>query len=206
MANAPIAKKMQIFVCRGMSGGMVANRYIELITERPTERFLHRLILRGTALRSIQIVSPFISSMADSRHSLAILRKKIDQEEIPTYVITRDPIELYQKEAMAELLGSPWIELRYNTSIHAKVYVALSKREAESFALFGSCNLTSRSICPNIEVAMLVYGVGPGKDILRELSYLASVRLRTLKESRLIQPIQGSKRSKADGFQKLVLP
>lgn len=174
--------------------GMVTKSYIELVTDRPVERFLTRLFLRASPLRSLQIVSPFISPIADSRYALTELRKKVEEQEVPTYVLTRAPSEPYQKAAMAQLLGSPWIEVRYNASIHAKVYVAIAKSEAESFALFGSCNLTTKSIGTNIEVAMLVNGRGPGREILRELNYLASVRLRTLRESRLIQPIRGRRR------------
>ena len=59
------------------------------------------------------------------------------------------------------LEGSPWIEVRYNASIHAKLYVATAERDADSFALFGSGNLTTQSIESNIELGMLVYGEGP---------------------------------------------
>jgi phosphatidylserine/phosphatidylglycerophosphate/cardiolipin synthase-like enzyme len=151
---------------------------------------MQRLFLRETPLRGLCIVSPFIATLSDSRFTLMDLRKKVEKERIPMYVVTRSPVESYQREAMAILLNCPWIEVRYNASIHAKVYVATARREADSFALFGSGNLTARSIESNIEVAMLIYSEGPGREILRELNYWASVRLRTLKESRLIQPIR----------------
>lgn len=173
---------------------MVTSRYVELVTERPVERFLNRMFRRETPLRSLQIVTPFISPMSDTPYPLSNLRKRVEDQRIPLHLITRDPSEDYQREAMAELLGSPWIEVRYNPSIHAKVYLATAYREAESFALFGSSNLTSKSIYSNIEAGMLVYGIGPGREILQELHYWVSVRLRTLKESRLIQPIRGKRR------------
>ena len=117
------------------------------------------------------------------------LRRKVEEERIPLYVITREPSEPYQVEAMAVLEGSPWIEVRYNASVHAKLYVATAERDADSFALFGSGNLTTQSIESNIELGMLVYGEG-GRGILRELHYWANVRLRTLNESRLVQAIR----------------
>ena len=49
-------------------------RHIQLVTERPVEQFLLRLFLRDADMRSLCIVSPFISSMADCRFSLADLR------------------------------------------------------------------------------------------------------------------------------------
>jgi len=169
-------------------------RYVELVTERSVERFLLRLFLRETPLRGLCVISPFIAPMQGSRFSLANLRRKIERETIPTYLLTREPTEPYQFEAMQILLGCPWIEVRYNPSIHAKLYLAWARDEPESFALFGSGNLTAHSIESNIELAMMVYGAGPGRDILRELHYWASVRLRTLRESRLVQGIRLTRR------------
>jgi phosphatidylserine/phosphatidylglycerophosphate/cardiolipin synthase-like enzyme len=164
-------------------------RYVRLLTDRPVEQFLLRLFLRDAEMRSLSIVSPFISSLAGCRFTLADLRRKVERERIRTYVTTRQPIEEYQEEAMTVLLGSPWIEVRYNSSIHAKVYVAMANREADSFALFGSGNLTAASFQANIEVAMMLHGEGIGRTLLHELHYWADVQLRTLQESRLVQRI-----------------
>jgi phosphatidylserine/phosphatidylglycerophosphate/cardiolipin synthase-like enzyme len=170
-----------------------ARRFVELVTERTVERFLLRLFLRESRLRTLCIVSPFVGPLQRCRFCLADLRAKVEREKIPTYVITREPIEAYQHEAMAAIGGSPWIELRYNASIHAKLYVATAEREADSFALFGSGNLTTPSIESNIELGMLVYGEGAGRGLLHQLHYWANVRLRTLTESRLIQPIKAKR-------------
>lgn len=169
-------------------------RHVELVTERPVERFLLRFFLRDARIRSLCIVSPFISPTTGRRFSLADLRRKVEDERIPTYFITRRPVDQYQFDAMETVTGSPWIEIRYNASIHAKLYVAVSERESDSFALFGSGNLTARSIETNIELAMLVYGHGYGRELLHDLNYWASVRLRTLQESRLVQPIRARRR------------
>jgi phosphatidylserine/phosphatidylglycerophosphate/cardiolipin synthase-like enzyme len=173
---------------------VVPRRHVELITERPVERFLLRLFLRDTDLRTLCIVSPFISSLANSRFTLADLRRKVEKERIPTYVVTREPAETYQEEAMVVLSGCPWIEIRYNASVHAKVYVALSVREADSFALFGSGNLTSASFESNIEVAMMLHSEGLGRSLLHELHYWVCGRLRTLRESVLVQRIKAERK------------
>jgi phosphatidylserine/phosphatidylglycerophosphate/cardiolipin synthase-like enzyme len=165
-----------------------------LVTDRPVERFLLRLFLRDAKLRSLCIVSPFIAPMHGRRFSLEDVRRKAESEQIPTYIITREPVEEYQIQAMRVIRGSPWIEIRYNASLHAKLYVAVAEREADSFALFGSGNLTAKSIEANIELAMLVYSHGHGRDLLHDLSYWAAVRLRTLQESRLVQPIRALRR------------
>ncbi|AEB08768.1 hypothetical protein [Desulfobacca acetoxidans] len=169
---------------------ILIKRHVELITERAVERFLERLFIRNAPLRCLYIVSPFIAAMQENRFSLADLRTKIEYSQIPTYLITRTPVEDYHSTAMEVLLNSPWIEIRYNQFIHAKVYIAIAKKESESFALFGSGNLTGRARAANIEVAMLVSSEGPGKEILRQLEYWVSVSLRTLKASKLIQPIK----------------
>ena len=169
-------------------------RHIRLLTDRPVEQFLMRLFLRDADVRSLSIVSPFISSLDGCRFTLGHLRKKVERERICTYVITRSPVEQYQKQAMAVLLGSPWIEVRYNSSIHAKVYVAIARRESDSFALFGSGNLTAASVQANIEVAMMLYGDGIGRTLVHELHYWANVQLRTLDESKLVQRIKAERK------------
>jgi len=169
-------------------------RYAEILYHRTVERFIQRLVLREPVVRNLCIVSPFISPMTGSRYSLALLRAKIEREKIPTYVITREPIEPYQFEAAAVLEQCPWIEVRYNPSVHAKLYVVQSTRESESFALFGSGNLTSKSIERNLELGMMIYSVGPGRDLVKELHYWAAVRLRQLTESKLVQPIRPQRR------------
>lgn len=177
-----------------MEASLPTKRFAEIVTERTVERFLLRLFLREARLRAICIVSPFISSLAEARFSLRDLRQKVESERIPTYVVTREPTDDYQEEAMQVLRGSPWIELRYNAFVHAKLYVAWAERDPESFALFGSGNLTERSIVANVELAMLVYSHGPGRELLRDLHYWASVRVRTMREGRLVQGIKAQRR------------
>jgi phosphatidylserine/phosphatidylglycerophosphate/cardiolipin synthase-like enzyme len=168
-------------------------RQIRLITDRVVEHFLLRLFLRDAEIRSLCIVSPFISSLTDCRFTLTDLRRKVDRERICTYVTTRRPKEAYQVEAMSVLLGSPWIEVRYNASIHAKVYVAMARREADSFGLFGSGNLTAASFQKNVEVAMMLLGEGIGRTLLNELHYWVNGQLRTLRESTLVQRIKAER-------------
>src|SRR5689334_22558679 len=97
------------------------------------EHFLSRLFLRDPPLRSLTLVSPFVNTMEDCRFSLADLSRKIKTQRIPTYLITRRPEEPWQQKAMDTLLDNPWIEIRYNEFLHAKVFVASAVQEAESF-------------------------------------------------------------------------
>ena len=145
-------------------------------------------------VRSLCIVSPFISTLEGARYTLVDLSKKIERECIPTYVVTRSPVEKYQEAAISLLANNAWVEIRYNDSVHAKVYVASAEQESESFALFGSGNLTGRSIALNIEVGMLIVAQGQGRALVDELYYWANNRLRILEESKLHQPIRARRK------------
>lgn len=169
-------------------------RHIRLVTERTVKHFLQRLFLRDFPIRSLCIVSPFINTLEDSRFTLRDLSDKIRRKRIPTYVVTRPPTERYQQEAMAVLAGNDWVEIRFNESVHAKVYVSSAIPESESFALFGSGNLTGRSIASNIEVGMIIVAQGQGRPLVEELYYWANNRLRVLEESRIHQRIRAKRR------------
>ena len=169
-------------------------RYIRVLTERTVEHFLLRFFLRDVPIRSLCIVSPYISGLEGSRFTLSDLSEKILRERIPTYVVTRPPAEKYQKDAINVLTGNEWVEIRFNEMVHAKVYVSSAFSESESFALFGSGNLTDRSIVSNIEVGMLIVAQGLGRPLVEELYYWANNRLRILEESRLHQRIRGARR------------
>ncbi|OGL45209.1 MAG: hypothetical protein A2161_21360 [Candidatus Schekmanbacteria bacterium RBG_13_48_7] len=170
------------------------NRYIRLITEKTVEHFLQRFFLRDMHIRSLCIVSPFINTMQNCRYTLQDLSLKVKKECIPTYVVTRPPRENYQHDAMAVLSDNEWVEIRFNESIHAKVYVSSALPESESFAMFGSGNLTGQSITSNIEVGVMIFAQGNGRPLVNELYYWANNKLRILQESRLHQRIRALRR------------
>ena len=169
-------------------------RHIRLVTERTVDYFLQRFFLRDVFIRNLCIVSPFINTLEGSRFTLRDLSEKIERERIPTYVVTRSPSEPYQEEAIAVIACNEWVEIRFNESVHAKVYVSSSVPESESFALFGSGNLTRRSIADNIEVGMLIVAKGQGRSLVDELYYWANNRLRVLEESKIHQRIRAKRR------------
>lgn len=177
-----------------MSSQMQSRQNIRLVTNKTVGYFLQRLFLRDVQIRSLCIVSPFINTMEGSRFTLTRLSEKIARERIPTYVVTRRPVEPFQHEAMDILSRNDWVEIRYNDYVHAKVYVTSAIPESESFALFGSGNLTGRSIELNIEVGMIIVAQGQGRPLVEELYYWANNRLRVLEESKLHQPIRGKRR------------
>lgn len=165
------------------------SQHIRLLTERPVEHFFARLFLRNSPLRSLTLVSPFVSTMQDCRYSLADLSTKIQSERIPTYLVTRKPQESWQEEAVALLARNSWIEIRFNESLHAKVFVASAIHESESFAAFGSGNLTGNAINCNLEVGMLLLAKGAGRRLVDQLYYWATNNLRVLPDSHLYKPM-----------------
>jgi len=115
--------------------------------------------------------------------------KKAAKKGIIIYVITRPPEDEYHQQAIDTLMNYDLLELRFNKSIHAKLFICICQDESQNFALLGSANLTHTSIEKNIEIAMMIYGRGYGREILRELSRWGLERLRTLNDSKLIKKI-----------------
>lgn len=162
------------------------------ITERPVEDFLKRFFLSDIKPLNLIIITPIMGSLAGTHYSLEKLKEKIETERIPTYVITRKPEERFHIEALDILMKSDFVEVRYNNSLHAKLYICMGKDAG--FALLGSGNLTQTSIEENVEIGILIFHQERGKQILHELYHWGSVRLRTLKESRVVKKIAYGRR------------
>lgn len=127
-----------------------------------------------------------------TRFSLERLIRNIESEKIFTYVITREPKENFHKEVIDVFMSSGFIEIRYNNSLHAKLYICALDEPV--FGILGPGNLTRTSIEKNIEIGMLISHQERGKQILHELYHWGSDKLRTLKESRLVKKITYGRR------------
>ncbi len=168
--------------------------YAEVISDKPVQRFLLKFYLSDIPIENLILISPFVGNLEGTRVTLDGICRKAVEKGIPTYVITRAPEEEYHQQAINTLVSYDPIELRFNESLHAKLYVCLCQDESQSFALLGSANLTQNSIEKNIEVAMMIYGRGRGREILRELSRWGLERLRTLNETRLVKKMKLQRR------------
>lgn len=164
--------------------------YAEIISDRPVEKFLRRFFIIDEIPQNLIIVSPIICSLQGTRYSVAYLTEKITKDKIRTYIITREPEELFHKEAIDTLSRSDFVEIRYNNSLHAKLYISAYQNEPISFALLGSANLTKHSIEKNIEIGIMIFKKGGGKDLWSELYRWGIERLRTLSESKLVKKIK----------------
>lgn len=143
--------------------------FAQILTERTVEQFLLRYLLSAPQPHVLVIVSPFISDLAGEKCQLKDVVKRINADRTRTYVVTRPPREPYQQKGMDLLSESPFVEIRYNEDIHAKVYVSWHREVEESYALFGSGNLTSGGARHNLELGMMILARGHGKKLINEL-------------------------------------
>ena len=168
--------------------------YAEIVTSKPVQKFLLKFYLSDVPMESLILVSPIVGTLEGTRVSLDAVCSKAVEKSILTYVITCPPDDEYHQKAVDTIKSYDPIELRFNESLHAKLYVCLCKDESQSFALLGSGNLTRNSIENNIEIAMMIYGRGRGPEILRELSRWGLERLRTLNDTKLVKKMKFQRR------------
>jgi len=172
--------------------GMSSIPYSRVITDRPVEYFLRRYIL-GPPMQTLVVVSPFIGEVANPYVSLQRVTAKVLTDDTRLYVVTREPREPFHVAGIAVISECPLAEIRYNADIHAKLYVAWSLEETESYALFGSGNLTTSGLISNIELGMMIDARGHGRAVIRDLYQWATVGLRA--KSRRVKAIEPTGRN-----------
>ena len=164
--------------------------YLEIVPDKPVERFLRMFILSSKYVEELIIVSPIIGMLRGGVSvSMHRVIDRINRERIRTYVITNEPRCEYPShvEAMSALKQSDYTEIRYNDSLHAKVYVCRTREGG--FALLGSGNLTETSIQRRIEIGVVIFRRGDGVLLFQELSRWGLERLRSVSGSTLIKPM-----------------
>lgn len=164
--------------------------YLQIITDRAVEKFLQRYLISSVRAQSLVIVSPFISDLSGEPFSLENILIKAQKDRATIFVITQEPHEEYHQRGLAVFERSPSVEIRYNPNIHAKLYICWSREEEDSFALFGSGNLTIGGLKQNIELGMMILSRGYGKRLIRELFNWGVNDLRVDPNSRRIKSFQ----------------
>lgn len=145
-----------------------SNTYLKILTDRSVERFLQRY-MASSGQQVLLVISPFIGSLKGESYQLVDIIKKTKHEKGRVNVITRAPEQDYQREGLAVLEQGEMVEIRYNPDIHAKLYISWNRNEEESFAMFGSGNLTSSGVNYNLELGMMIQSRGHGRKLVREL-------------------------------------
>lgn len=147
--------------------------------------FVNRLRRAAGHLRRLVIVSPWITAGKEADSPFAALRKTINSNRLPTYVVTRRPQDAAHLVAINLLSECPTVEIVYNDNVHAKIYAA-SGPSPHAFAILGSANLTAGST-DLYEIGLLVIGVGDGSVIVEDLANFGFYHLRTRPESEVIK-------------------
>lgn len=194
LANPRFRKlvELEVLAQRGFTAGPSSGEiseppYIQLLTERSVERFLQRYMITSARPQVLVLVSPFIGDLVGQLYSLQDLVKRLGADQTRAYVVTRPPRDEYHRAGLAVLEQSPYVEIRYNSDVHAKLYVAWNREEEDSFALFGSGNLTASGLRYNLELGMMILSRGQGRALVRDLYQWGSQVLRTV--STRVKPI-----------------
>lgn len=164
----------------GKNGLSKSPPFIRILTERSVDFFLNKFLVCNSFPQNIVIVSPFISDLAGELVTLKNIIRKIDKDNTTAYILTRPPKEEYQINSIEILKQSPNIEIRYNDDIHAKLYICWCKKNIdESFAMFGSGNLTKGGLRQNLELGMMIFSKDQGRSIINDLYEWSTVGLRS---------------------------
>lgn len=161
--------------------------FLKVYTKNTVEQFIKRYILSSIKAQILVLVSPFISTLDGELYCLKDVLNKAQKDHTRVYVVTRKPEAEYQLSGVELLKQFSCVEIRYNPEVHAKLYICWGRELEESFAFFGSGNLTSGGLRYNVELGMMILARGEGKYILKKLYQWGGFDIRTV--STLIKPI-----------------
>lgn len=148
-------------------------QYVEIAFDGGQKDFFRRLF-SASEVKSLVIVSPWITMQDDQEISLRDIVEFINKYRISTTIVTRDPKkEPNNREAVDLLKGdiSQYLTLYYNNSVHAKIYVCVCS--PSGFALLSSSNFTNPKSSLD-EVGLFIYGFGAGERLVRELALVGT--------------------------------
>ncbi len=160
--------------------------YTQVVKAGGHMRFFERLFAAHD-IHSLVIISPWIGFLKrkDLGYSVEDIAQFINSNQIPTYVITRDPeVETINGKAINIFLSCPSVNLYYNNSLHAKVYVC--RCEPFGFALLSSANLSMASLSI-VEIGLMIEGKGYGQMVIEELEHVGKEDLPGMSETIVVK-------------------
>lgn len=166
----------------------MTDKFVRILTNKPVRHFLIKFRCTHN-VEKLVIISPFLSLLDDVSYNLEEVCKDTKKKDILFYLITKPPEDEKHYKAINILSKYNNIEIRYNDSLHAKLYIGLTNDINNDFAMLGSSNFTTNSIVNNIEIAMMIFSKGEGKKIIRELSKWGLEILRTRTNSKIVKKI-----------------
>lgn len=153
--------------------------YIEVIADRPAQRFWSRFLRADINPQSLLVVSPYIGKFEGYPVEFEKILDKCKEDSIRMHVVTQTPTDQYHVEAIQSLSEVDLVDIRYVDELHAKLFVAWTSKPMEGFALVGSANLTARGIYHNIELGLMIYSWDHGETIVEDLYKWGAFDLRT---------------------------
>lgn len=160
--------------------------YTQVVKAGGHMRFFERLFTAHD-IHSLVIISPWIGFLQREKlgYSLEDIARSINSNQIPTYIITRDPeSETVNREAIDIFYSCPSVNLYYNNSLHAKIYVC--RCEPFGFALLSSANLSMAS-SSIVEIGLMIEGKGYGQMIIEELEHVGKEDLPGMPETKAVK-------------------
>lgn len=160
--------------------------YTQVVKEGGHLRFFERLFIAHN-IQSLVIISPWIVLLRQGSfyYDIEALAQFINSNQIPTYIITRNPEkETVNKRAIDILTTCPSVNIFYNNSLHAKIYVC--RCEPFGFALLSSANLTDSSLS-TVEIGLMIEGKGYGQMIVEELENIGKEDFPGMSETQVVK-------------------
>lgn len=150
--------------------------WLQLAFQRVTAAFIASLA-RAPGWRQIYLISPWISRFgAEAGLTFKQFLKRIVDEDVALYVVTRPQDHDWHKAAVDDLKATGKANIVELGSLHTKLFIA--RTVVGQLALLGSANLTSTATVRNTELGVLVTDRGQGTEVVRILSREASAIYR----------------------------
>ena len=143
--------------------------------------FCNRLQRAKGRLSHAILVSPWISAFHGYPYSLERLVAHLNRYRLRTYVFVRPPQNESDNEVLEILSRCRSAEISTNRYLHAKAYVCVGP-SPHGFGIVSSSNFTEAS-SDLYELGLLVSAVGPGSQIVQQMSDFALSYLRTRPET-----------------------
>ncbi len=149
-------------------------KYVKVVSKGGHEYFFQRFAL-AVEVTSLLIVSPWIMTLEGERRTLKDVLSLIEEHDIPTTIVMRNPEkEPWNRDAAKLLVGHRLITLYYNNDLHAKIYVC--KCQPYGFALLSSANLSGKATRAP-EVGLMIEGRGEGRNVIDELEAVGKTHI-----------------------------
>jgi phosphatidylserine/phosphatidylglycerophosphate/cardiolipin synthase-like enzyme len=125
---------------------------VRLITGSPLTTFARETHANGRRARKVWLISPWLSTGPTKDDPIRALIDSLKSRSCTVTVLTRQPTEVWHRDALALLRADLRATIFFCPHLHAKLY--LLDCDDFRFAVLGSANLTSRAHTTNLELAM----------------------------------------------------